>query len=68
MKCQGRFEKQALTPCQAKFMSTRAAAGQFKGPFKEAMDEMSQKVQNARSHPWILPHTQGTRSIQRGDG
>jgi len=32
--CLGRFEKQALTPCQAKFMSTRAAAGQFKGQFK----------------------------------
>ena len=29
------------------------------------MDEMSQKVQNASSHPWILPHTQGTRSTQR---
>jgi hypothetical protein len=33
-----------------------------------AMDEMSQKVQNASSHPWMLPHTQGTRSIQRGTG
>jgi hypothetical protein len=26
------------------------------------------KVQNARSHPCPLPHTQGTRSIQRGNG
>jgi len=35
---------------------------------RSAMDEMSQKVQNASSHPWNLPHTQGTRSIQRGNG
>jgi len=42
---------QALTYCDAKVMSTRTAAGQFKGQFKEAMEEMSQKVQNASSHP-----------------
>jgi hypothetical protein len=35
---------------------------------RSALDEMSQKGQNASSHPWNLPHTQGTRSIQRGDG
>ena len=32
-------------------MSTRPTFGQFKGQFKGAMKEMSQKVQNASSHP-----------------
>ena len=30
MKCHRRFKMQALTSCDAKFMSTRTAAGQFK--------------------------------------
>ena len=38
---------QTLTYCDDKVMSTRTAAGQFKGQFKGAMDEMSRKVQNA---------------------
>ena len=46
---------QALTLCGAKVVSTRTAVGQFKGKFKGefkgAMEEMSQKVQNASSHP-----------------
>jgi len=69
MKSHRRFKMQALT-CwdDAKVTSTHTAVGQFKGQFKGAMDEMTQKVQNASSHPWSLPHTQGTRSIQRGDG
>ena len=50
MKCHRRFKMQALTYCDAKFMSTRTAAGQFKGHFKGAMEEMSRKVQNANSH------------------
>jgi multimeric flavodoxin WrbA len=41
---------QALTSCDAKIMSTRTAAGQFKGQFKGAMEEMSGKVQNASTH------------------
>ena len=32
---------QTLTRCNATFMSTRTAAGQFKGQFKGAMEEMS---------------------------
>jgi hypothetical protein len=37
MKCHRRFKMQALTDCcDAKFMSTRTAAGQFKGHFKGA--------------------------------
>ena len=32
---------QALTFCDGKFMSTRTAAGQFKGQFKGAMEDMS---------------------------
>ena len=43
MKCRRRFKMQALTICDAKFMSTRTADGQFKGQFKGALDEMSQK-------------------------
>jgi flagellar hook-basal body complex protein FliE len=38
---------QTLTYCDDKVMSTRTTAGQFKGQFKGAMDEMSQKVQKA---------------------
>ena len=44
---------QALTFCDAKITSTtstRTATGQFKGQFKGAMEEMSQKVQNANTH------------------
>jgi len=41
---------QALTSCDAKIMSTRTAASQFKGQFKGAMEEMSGKVQNASTH------------------
>ena len=41
---------QALTCCDAKFMSTRTAAGQFNGRFNGAMEEMWQKVQNASTH------------------
>ena len=40
---------QALTPCDAKVVSTRTAAGQFKGQFKGAMEELSGKVQKASS-------------------
>jgi hypothetical protein len=50
MKCHGRFKMQALTACNAKITSTRTANSQFKG----AMEEMSQKVQNASSHPTPL--------------
>ena len=39
---------QALTFCDGKFMSTRTAAGQFKGQFKGAMEESSGQVQ---AHP-----------------
>ena len=35
-KCLGRFKMQTLTYCDATFMSTRTAAGQFKGQFKGA--------------------------------
>ena len=42
---------QTLTYCNAKITSARTATGQFKGQFKGAMEEMSQKVQNASSHP-----------------
>ena len=37
------FKMQTLTYCDATFMSTRTAAGQFKGQFKGAMHAMSQK-------------------------
>ena len=49
-----RFKKRVLTYCDAEIMSARATDGQLRGQFKGAMDEMSQKVQNASSHPWIL--------------
>ena len=69
MKVQGKFKMQALTFCDNEVMSTSTAAGQFKCQFKGAMDEMSQKVQNASSHRLILRHTtQGTQSIQWGHG
>jgi Sec-independent protein translocase protein TatA len=45
-----RFKMQTLTGCDAKVVSTRTAVGQFKGQFKGAMEEMSQKVQNANTH------------------
>ena len=38
MKVQGKFKMQALTDCNAKVMSTRTTAGQFKGQFKGAME------------------------------
>ena len=38
---------QALTHCNATFMSTRTAAGQFKGQFKGAMEEMSRQGKKA---------------------
>ena len=41
------FKMQTLTSCDATFMSTRTAAGQFKGQSKGAMDASSGKVQNA---------------------
>ena len=44
----------ALTHWDAKITSTCTATGQFKGQFKGAMEEMSQKVQNASSHPPTL--------------
>ena len=47
MQCHGRFKMQALTDWDVKITSTRTAVGQFKGQFKGAMDEMSQKVQKA---------------------
>jgi len=50
MKCLGRFKMQALTPCDANVVSTRTAAGQFKGQFKGALDESSGKVQDASTH------------------
>ena len=63
----GRFKMQALTHCNATFMSTRTAAGQFKGQFKGAMEEMSGKVQNANTH--ILrrqnhEHAHSSRSVK----
>ena len=66
-KCLGRFKMQALTYCNAKVMSTRATAGQFKGQFKGAMEEMPQTVQNANTH--ILQrqnheHAHSSRSVQ----
>ena len=36
MKCLRRFNMQTLTFCGTKIMSTRTAAGQFKGQFKGA--------------------------------
>jgi hypothetical protein len=50
MQCHGRFKMQVLTCCNAKVMSTRTTAGQFKSQFKGAMDEISQEVQNANTH------------------
>eukprot|EP00964_Phaeocystis_antarctica_P058454 scaffold34678_cov71-Phaeocystis_antarctica.AAC.2 len=38
------FKMQTLTYCDATFMSTRTAAGQFKGQFKRVLDESSRKV------------------------
>ena len=57
MECLRRFNMQTLTICGTKIMSTRTAAGQFKGQFKGAMEEMSQNVQNASSHPSISLRT-----------
>ena len=75
MNCLGRFKVQALTCCDDEFMSTHTAAGQFQGKFKGAMDEVSQKVQNASTH--VLQrqsheHAHNSRSVeesvQGGDG
>jgi hypothetical protein len=46
-KCRRRFNIQTLTFCGTKIMSTRTAAGQFKGQFKGAMDKRSGKDQDA---------------------
>ena len=48
--CLGRFKMQALTDWDANITSTRTAVGQFKGQFKGAMDESSEKVQDASTH------------------
>jgi len=58
---------QALTHCNATFMSTRTAAGQFKGQFKGAMDDSSRNVQNANAHLTLCK--QGSiQSVQWGTG
>eukprot|EP00964_Phaeocystis_antarctica_P058460 scaffold34679_cov70-Phaeocystis_antarctica.AAC.3 len=44
------FKMQTLTCCDATFMSTRTAAGQFKGQFKGAMEELSRQRQKASTH------------------
>ena len=53
---------QALTGCDAKFMSTRTADGQFKGQFKGAMDESSGQGQKASTRK--KPRCHGYRSLQ----
>ena len=61
------FKMQTLTYCDATFMSTRTAAGQFKGQSKGAMEEMSGKVQNANTHPLQCQsreHAHSSRSVQ----
>ena len=40
----------ALTLCNAKVMSTRTTAGQFKSQFKGAMEELSRQRQKASTH------------------
>ena len=45
-----KVQMQALTCCDAKFMSTRTAAGQFKGRFNGAMDESSGKGSKMQAH------------------
>ena len=69
------FKMQTLTSCDATFMSTRTAAGQFKGQSKGAMEEVLQKVQHASTHilrPQNHEHAHSSRSIQGsvqgGDG
>ena len=67
MKVQGRFKMQALTYCNAIVMSTRTTVGQFKGQFKGAMEELSQKVQNANTHTLRRQnheHAHSIRSVQ----
>jgi hypothetical protein len=52
MKCLRRFNMQTLTFCGTKIMSTRTAAGQFKGQFKGAMERYMRgfdSAQNSRS-------------------
>ena len=61
------FKMQTLTSCDATFMSTRTAAGQFKGQSKGAMEEVLQKVQHASTHilrPQNHEHAHSSRSIQ----
>eukprot|EP00964_Phaeocystis_antarctica_P063382 scaffold38033_cov69-Phaeocystis_antarctica.AAC.3 len=41
---------QALTHCNTTFMSMRTAAGQFKGQFKGAMEELSRQGKKASTH------------------
>ena len=63
----GRFKRQTLTHCDAKVMSTRITAGQFKSRFKGAMEEMSGKVQNASTHPlrrYRHEHAHNSWSVQ----
>jgi hypothetical protein len=50
MKCHTRFKMQALTHCNAKVMSTRTTAGQFKCQFMGAMEEMSQNEGSKCKH------------------
>jgi hypothetical protein len=67
MKVQGKFKMQALTFCDDEVMSTRTAAGQFKCQFKGAMEELSQKVQNANTHTLRRQnheHAHSSRSVQ----
>ena len=45
-----KVQMQTLTRCNAKFMSTRTAAGQFKGRFNGAMDESSGKGSKTQAH------------------
>ena len=61
-----------LTCCDAKITRTCRATGQFKGQFKGAMEEMSQKVQNASSHKKPLcthkAHGQFSGAMDEGSG
>jgi hypothetical protein len=63
---------QTLTFCGTKIMSTRTAAGQFKGQFKGALEELSGKVRKASTHSLsskIHKHTHSNHtSVQGGDG
>ena len=43
------FKMQTLTYCDATFMSTRTAAGQFKGQFKGAMERYMRGFDSAQN-------------------